>query len=98
VVKRVERPSAHHDPIEVSKTASMQRAMAVGAHVGHEEFVLYPGDLTSYRLNVDMKMICDTAFVAYETLYSLATSPLSVSSLAWGSSLDISTARLHYGE
>ncbi|KAI8601388.1 WD40-repeat-containing domain protein [Dissophora ornata] len=44
---------------------------------------------------------CDTAFLCYETLYSLSSkSPqglVSISTLAWGSQLDISTFRLHYG-
>ncbi|GJJ69131.1 hypothetical protein EMPS_01477 [Entomortierella parvispora] len=64
---------------------------------GGNKYLLHPGELTFNRMNINMKLVCDTAFVAYETLYNLTTHPLSVSTLAWGSSLDVSTARLHYG-
>ncbi|KAG0094747.1 Histone-binding protein rbbp4 [Podila epicladia] len=44
---------------------------------------------------------CNSAFVAYETLYNMsarsAQGKVSISSMAWGSQLDISTFRMHYG-
>ncbi|KAF9098925.1 hypothetical protein BGX23_004739 [Mortierella sp. AD031] len=43
----------------------------------------------------------DTAFICYESLYNQSSTSaegrLSMSTLAWGSQLDISTFRLHYG-
>jgi len=63
-----------------------------------KKFLLNPGDLDCMKMRADMSEVCDIAFVAYETLYNLTTHPLSVSTLAWGSSLDVSTVRLHYGK
>ncbi|KAG0363435.1 Histone-binding protein rbbp4 [Podila minutissima] len=44
---------------------------------------------------------CNSAFVAYETLYNMsarsAQGKVSISTMAWGSQLDISTFRMHYG-
>ncbi|KAF9024597.1 Histone-binding protein rbbp4 [Haplosporangium bisporale] len=44
---------------------------------------------------------CNSAFVAYETLYNMSArsdqGKVSISSIAWGSQLDISTFRMHYG-
>jgi hypothetical protein len=43
----------------------------------------------------------DTAFICYESLYNQSSisdlGSLSMSTLAWGSQLDISTFQLHYG-
>lgn len=45
---------------------------------------------------------CNSAFVAYETLYNMsarsAQGKVSISTMAWGSQLDISTFRMHYGK
>lgn len=73
------------------------------AGMGHsmkldERLLLNPGEMSCTRMRADVAAVCDTAFVAYETLYNLTTHPLSVSTLAWGSSLDVSTVRLHYGK
>ncbi|KAG0337844.1 Histone-binding protein rbbp4 [Podila horticola] len=58
----------------------------------------YPQHLSPAKFHADW---CNSAFVAYETLYNMsarsAQGKVSISSMAWGSQLDISTFRMHYG-
>ncbi|KAG0054634.1 hypothetical protein BGZ83_010762 [Gryganskiella cystojenkinii] len=92
---------SHRTEEDIQTRSQQQREQARTSkayqQVGHEDFLEHPGELGISKIDVDMKAICNRAFVAYETLYSLQTHPLSVTTLTWGSALDISTVRLHYG-
>lgn len=59
----------------------------------------YPQHQSPAKIHADW---CNSAFVAYETLYNMSARSdqgrVSISSMAWGSQLDISTFRLHYGK
>ncbi|KAF9215318.1 Histone-binding protein rbbp4 [Podila verticillata] len=58
----------------------------------------YPQHQSPAKIHADW---CNSAFVAYETLYNMSArsdqGKVSISSIAWGSQLDISTFRMHYG-
>lgn len=71
------------------------------------EHVLHPGQIEGQvriieKRDTSFDHWCSTAFICYETLYHLSSISqsgiLSISTLAWGAQLDISSFRLHYGK
>ncbi|KAF9431038.1 Histone-binding protein rbbp4 [Podila epigama] len=73
----------------------------------HSPLVPQPGgtrartDVRGVDANKDLSAWYKAAFVIYETLYNISDSTeegrASISSMTWGSQLDISTIRIHYG-
>ncbi|KAF9578122.1 hypothetical protein BGW38_006244, partial [Lunasporangiospora selenospora] len=85
------------------KTSATQRDQRLG---GTARVSYHPGSLSSKMCNLGRRKRtfqewCDSAFISYETLYNFSSKSeqgvVSISTLTWGSQLDISTFRLHYG-
>ncbi|CAO3572312.1 unnamed protein product [Mortierella alpina] len=90
----------------IQGTAAEQRLQKGPKSIALSEYCLQPGEISPGH--IDPRYLrrprskwFDSAFIAYETLYNLSSRStqglVSISTLAWGSQLDISTFRLHYG-
>ncbi|KAF9906048.1 hypothetical protein BX616_000822, partial [Lobosporangium transversale] len=86
--------------------AEEQRLRHYPRRIAEKEFSLHPGELKVTHVKPDLfsgsfTSWCESAYISYETLYNLSTASeqgnLAISTLAWSTQLDISTARLHYG-
>ncbi|KAF9929695.1 hypothetical protein BGZ67_006180 [Mortierella alpina] len=102
-------PGSHAGPSiqqGIQRTAAEQRLHKGDKSVVHYEYCLQPGEIIPDH--IDSRFMrkprakwYDSAFISYETLYNLSSQStqglVSISTLAWGSQLDISTFRLHYG-
>lgn len=96
--------SAKEQRAHIDLRKEKKKSMAVDPfHISH------PGDLKGRHrfedngsLNGTREDWYDTAFICYESLYNQSSisdlGSLSMSTLAWGSQLDISTFQLHYGK
>ncbi|KAF9982647.1 hypothetical protein BGZ75_005902 [Mortierella antarctica] len=103
-------PGSHAGPSiqqGIQRTAAEQRLHKGDKSVVHYEYCLQPGEIIPDH--IDSRFMrkprakwYDSAFISYETLYNLSSQStqglVSISTLAWGSQLDISTFRLHYVE
>ncbi|KAF9203198.1 hypothetical protein BGZ49_006672 [Haplosporangium sp. Z 27] len=89
-------------------SAEEQRIIKSMAKISNEELRLQPGEIRGaickpHRRNYPKSMAswCETAFICYETLHNLSSDSnqgtVQTSTLTWGSQLDISTFRMHYG-
>ncbi|KAF9102088.1 Histone-binding protein rbbp4, partial [Mortierella sp. AM989] len=87
-------------------SAEGQRATLSFPRIAKEELTLQPGEIRGIACNprlfqTSMKTWCETAFISYETLHNLSSDSnqgtVCTSTLTWGSQLDISTFRMHYG-
>ncbi|KAF9358943.1 hypothetical protein BGX26_000549 [Mortierella sp. AD094] len=96
-----------HKNRRVIGSAEDQRAFKTLSRISIEELSLQPGEIKGASCNphlfeTSMKTWCETAFICYETLHNLSSDSnqgtVHTSTLTWGSQLDISTFRMHYGE
>ncbi|KAF9995817.1 hypothetical protein BGZ79_010461 [Entomortierella chlamydospora] len=87
-------------------SAEEQRAFKTLSPISVEELSFQPGEIKGASCNphlfeTSMKTWCETAFICYETLHNLSSDSnqgtVHTSTLTWGSQLDISTFRMHYG-
>ncbi|KAF9194036.1 hypothetical protein BGZ51_001380 [Haplosporangium sp. Z 767] len=91
---------------ETARTAALQRANKYFRPIVPPEHTLHPGETVSRHcssklFNGSHSHWCACAFMCYETFYNTSSKStqglVSVSTLAWGAQLDISTFRMHYG-
>ncbi|KAG0260285.1 hypothetical protein BG011_001986 [Mortierella polycephala] len=91
---------------ETARTAALQRSNKYFRPIVPPEHVVHPGEIVSRHCSSRLfdgphSHWCACAFMCYETFYNTSSKStqglVSISTLAWGAQLDISTFRMHYG-